>query len=500
MKSTRPTRWRSLLAPLAACAIGLGCVSEGELVPVEQTVDLGAAPPGSVLEGRLSVLNAADGPLTLQTVAWTEDQEGVFFFPDDRKALPQTVEAGGRFVSVLRFRASAPGVYWGTVAVTYSTRAGAVERMLEVGVSAAALGLGVDQDGDGFSVADGDCDDADPATYPGAEEACDGIDNDCDGFLPHEEEDADGDGYSPCEGDCADGNPGVHPGAPEGCDGIDTDCDGTITDHVDADGDGTSPCDGDCDDGDPGVHPGAIEVCNGVDDDCDGTFDEVDADVDGFVAQDCGGPDCDDGDPGVHPGAVEVCNGIDDDCNGSPGGGEADDDADGVMICEGDCDDGDPAIHPGAPESCNGVDDDCDGVIDPPDASGCDEFHIDVDGDGYGDPVSSQCLCAADPPYNTLDGTDCFDGNGDAHPGAPDWQTQHRGDGSYDFDCDGVEEKMETDLGSCYVDNVGLCHLQQAGWVGGVPACGVTSNWLSSCVGIEAYCHQTVSLVVQACR
>jgi N-acetylneuraminic acid mutarotase len=38
----------------------------------------------------------------------------------------------------------------------------------------------LDLDGDGFSVCDGDCDDAASAVYPGAIEACNGIDDDCD--------------------------------------------------------------------------------------------------------------------------------------------------------------------------------------------------------------------------------------------------------------------------------------------------------------------------------
>ena len=29
-----------------------------------------------------------------------------------------------------------------------------------------------------------DCDDSDPASYPGADEVCDNVDNDCDGFIP----------------------------------------------------------------------------------------------------------------------------------------------------------------------------------------------------------------------------------------------------------------------------------------------------------------------------
>jgi len=51
-----------------------------------------------------------------------------------------------------------------------------------------------DADGDGVRADDGDCDDADPTVFPGADERCDGLDNDCDGApLPGEvDEDADG--------------------------------------------------------------------------------------------------------------------------------------------------------------------------------------------------------------------------------------------------------------------------------------------------------------------
>jgi hypothetical protein len=39
----------------------------------------------------------------------------------------------------------------------------------------------VDGDGDGY--AEGDCDDGNPAVYPGAPEECDGLDNDCDAMV-----------------------------------------------------------------------------------------------------------------------------------------------------------------------------------------------------------------------------------------------------------------------------------------------------------------------------
>ncbi len=134
-----------------------------------------------------------------------------------------------------------------------------------------------DADGDGWTVADGDCDDANPAVHPGATEICNGIDDDCSGFLPPWDIDGDGDGWLACDQDCDDADPFVNPDAVEICNGIDDDCDGSIPPwdtNVDADGDGWDGCSEDCDDADPLVNPWAAEICNGVDDDCDGLVDD----------------------------------------------------------------------------------------------------------------------------------------------------------------------------------------------------------------------------------
>jgi len=331
--------------------------------------------------------------------------------------------------------------------------------------------------------------------------------------------DADGDGYEEAV-DCDDSDPSVHPGADELCNGRDDDCDGFVDDddpglldggeyHADSDGDGygdpdatliscTQPSghvddDGDCDDGDAAVNPEAEEACNGEDDDCDGEIDEGlgdnvpwyrDGDDDGYGDPDtsmeaCEAPDgyvadatdCDDAEAAINPGADELCNGVDDDCDGlidddddpvaRQGEWYTDGDSDGygqtgasVLACEqpsgtaasdGDCDDGDAAVHPGATELCNGVDDDCDGDVDE-DAADGDSWYADADGDGYGDAGAATIACAQ-PSGTVADNTDCDDGSADTHPGADEYC-----DG-VDSDCDGVVDNNALDQLSWYADS-----------------------------------------------
>ena len=73
--------------------------------------------------------------------------------------------------------------------------------------------------------------------------------------------------------DCNDADPAYHPGAEESdcTDPNDYNCDGSsATDDVD--GDGAFACE-ECDDSSALSYPGAIEVCDGVDNDCDGSTD-----------------------------------------------------------------------------------------------------------------------------------------------------------------------------------------------------------------------------------
>jgi len=116
--------------------------------------------------------------------------------------------------------------------------------------------------------------------------------------------DRDRDGYAPDE-DCDDTDRSVHPGAIEACDGTDNNCDGQ-RDFIDSDGDGVSACLGDCDDSDPEVRVGAIEVCDGIDNNCTDGIDDGFPDLDGDGWVNCGGDDpgdCVDTDATINPDA-----------------------------------------------------------------------------------------------------------------------------------------------------------------------------------------------------
>lgn len=121
--------------------------------------------------------------------------------------------AAGETVLFGRSRISTSRPYWAGVAFD-DLRFG----------SAAEL----DQDQDGVA-SDQDCNDNDPTVHPGADEACNGVDDDCDGVVPAEERDGDGDGVRACDGDCNDAEPRVRPGALElPGDAVDENCDGIV--------------------------------------------------------------------------------------------------------------------------------------------------------------------------------------------------------------------------------------------------------------------------------
>ena len=300
-----------------------------------------------------------------------------------------------------------------------------------------------DKDEDGFTSLY-DCDDNNPNIYPGANELCDGVDNNCNEetdeglttYTYYRDADNDGfgddgapidtcltevpEGYALQAGDCNDNNGDIRPDAVEVCDSLDNNCNGMLNEGLDvftyyrdADNDGF---------GDEGIF---IDTCI--------TFSPT-----GYVTQ---GGDCNDNDENIHPDAAEVCDSIDNNCNGMLNDGldvftyyrDADSDGfgdegisidscitiapDGYVTQGGDCNDNDENVHPDAAEVCDDIDNNCNGLYN----DGLDVFtyYRDADQDGFGDEGMSidSCINIAPDGYVTQGG-DCNDNDENVHPDA----------------------------------------------------------------------------------
>jgi predicted outer membrane repeat protein len=288
-------------ALILAALVGLAaCKGDTEGAPPELVVeplalDFGTVGLGAEEAQTVTLTNLGGGSVSVLSVTLTDGDEDVWLV--DRNGVSEVL--GGETVDLtVTFRPEDTRAYGGQIQVRtdYSEQASWLVSLQGFGGLSEA-----DDDGDGVSVAQGDCDDGNASVYPGAEELCDGIDNDCDGSVPGDETDADYDGYRLCDDDCDDEDSEVNPGATEICDEKDTDCDGINADNDDSDGDGLSVCEGDCDDTEALRSPELAEICDdGLDNDCDGGIDDIDVDQDGHGL--CGDtPDCNDNDAAAYP-------------------------------------------------------------------------------------------------------------------------------------------------------------------------------------------------------
>jgi hypothetical protein len=388
------------------------------------------------------------------------------------------------------------------------------------------------ENGTGTCTQDGagvECVNEDPV---GILDVCDGLDNDCDGDI---DEDFTLKG-EPCDGDdadlcingtwtCTEDHSGLEcvnenpVGIPEICDGVDNDCDNEIDEGFSLkgqecdsdDGDlcknGTFTCTGDglgveCINENP---VGILEVCDGKDNDCDGSLDE------GFPdkGQACDGTDSDLCKKGTYTctgdglgvecvnenpqNIQEICDYVDNNCNGvtdelfptlghACDGNDSDQCKNGTFTCKPggtavECVNEDPT---GLVEVCDNKDNDCNGVVDPEDSGNCTVFYKDVDNDGYGTNSDSKCLCKGLGQYDVIDATDCYDGSSAAYPSQEEWFTVHRGDGSFDYDCNGTGDQHWTQMASNCTLSLEICS-GTGGWSGSAPSCGQSKTWKKHC-------------------
>lgn len=396
-------RWSSSRLGLQAVLtawLAVGCIPPEELVDdagppgggeltlefddvVIQNGDIVEVPAGMVGVRQDHVLiRASSGPSDEVQGVVLEAADGVTGIAESTLTLPETVGTGPGEIRTLDFQVqlTPSEAEWSVDIRLYS------EVPIFFTVVAGSEGLGVDADMDGHY--DGpDCNDSNPAIYPGATEVCNAVDDDCDTRvdegLPTQTfyADADEDGYGDVFASMV------------SCE------EGLIGYTLDAT---------DCDDTRPTVHPGAMEICNGADDNCDTVADEgltttyyADADGDGF------------GDP-MMPLVT---------CEAMPTG---------YTLDNTDCDDTRDTVNPEAFEACNEIDDNCNGFAD--ELLPVQTFYADTDHDGYGDPMVSIESCATTLADYSLDNTDCDDTRGSVNPSVPDVAND-----GVDANCDGAD-------------------------------------------------------------
>jgi hypothetical protein len=116
-----------------------------------------------------------------------------------------------------------------------------------------------------------------------------------------------------------------------------------------------------------------------------------------------------------------------------------------------------------------------------------------------GDPSEPRSACER-PSGTVANDDDCYDTNDDARPGQTMYFVPHRGDGRWDYDCNGTDDRQWTNFGVCELA-AGGCSFS-AGWFGvdGIPGCGGGGGYLEGCRLLDGRCVSVAIERAQRCR
>ncbi|MFZ2414882.1 MAG: hypothetical protein WAW33_02725 [Minisyncoccia bacterium] len=120
--------------------------------------------------------------------------------------------------------------------------------------------------------------------------------------------------------------------------------------------------------------------------------------------------------------------------------------------------------------------------------------YIDNDNDRYTG-SSGTAYCRA----NASLGSDCYDTSASVNPGVTNYYTTNRGDGSFDYNCSGTEEKRYNCIST--VSGCGGSITGITGWATSIPACGATGNlsWWTNIVSGTCCGQSTNEFVGSPC-
>lgn len=104
-------------------------------------------------------------------------------------------------------------------------------------------------------------------------------------------------------------------------------------------------------------------------------------------------------------------------------------------------------------------------------------YYRDRDGDGFG--AGEAKLDTVAPAGYVERAGDCYDNNTRARPGQNEWFVADRGDGSFDYNCNGRQERRWTQRGRCSEDNRSAT--PEGWWEMDPPAPGQEGEWLNDC-------------------